>query len=467
VLDSHTAEADRLLPADPATREVARHLFSRVERLPIISPHGHVDPALLRLDSPFTDAASLLVSQDHYVTRLLHADGAALDELRIDEPGSAREVWRQFCRRFDIFDGTASGYWIGRELRDVLGIDARPSADNADDLFDRVGALLATPRFRPRALFERFDITFLATTDDPLDSLEHHAALAEDPSFTGRVAPTFRPDRYIDPQAPGWRESTEALLDLPAATGPTLFERYLRALADRRQHFVSHGAVSADHGPFRPRTARLEPAEADSVLKRLLRGAADTSEAELFAAHMLHQMARMSVEDGLVMTVHSGILRNHHRPTFAAHGPDTGHDLPVRTDFVEPLRDLLEDYGTAPGFHLVLYTVDETSYSRELAPLAGFYPSVFLGAPWWFLDAPDAIRRYRETSTETAGFSRSSGFVDDTRAFCSIPSRHDVARRVEAGYLARLVVEGRLPLTRAEDLVVDLVDRAPRRAFKL
>ncbi|MBX3078706.1 MAG: glucuronate isomerase [Cryobacterium sp.] len=463
-------DPDRLLPANPSTREIARGLFAQVEHLPIVSPHGHVDAGLLRRDASLGDATTLLVAHDHYVTRLLHANGEALDRLLVggaigDAP--AREAWRRFCASWDLFDGTASGYWLASELRELLGVGVRPSAENADALFDHIGATLARPDFRPRALFARFGIEVLATTDDVLDTLEDHAALAADPSFTGRVVPTFRPDRFIDPQVRGWAEAVDALLATDDARGSSLFNSYLTALQRRRRHFIEHGAVSADHGTVQPETLRLDPAEADALLERLLAGRGDAHDAKRFAAHMLYQMARMSVEDGLVMTIHAGVLRNHHTPTFERHGPDTGHDLPVATRFVEPLRPLLEDFGTAPGFHLVLFAVDETSWSRELAPLAGFYPSVYLGAPWWFLDAPDAIRRFREAVTETAGFSRSSGFIDDTRAFCSIPVRHDTARRVDSGYLARLVDEGRIPLARAERLIVDLVDAAPRRVFKL
>jgi glucuronate isomerase len=183
--------------------------------------------------------------------------------------------------------------------------------------------------------------------------------------------------------------------------------------------------------------------------------------------HLLLEMARMSCDDGLVMTLHPGVRRGHHGPTTAAFGPDTGNDIPIRAEFTDALRPLLERYGTHPGFHLVVFTVDETVFSRELAPLAGFYPTLYVGVPWWFLDAPEAIRRFRAAVTETAGFSRTSGFVDDTRAFCSIPARHDMSRRIDAGWLSQLVAEHRLDEDEAADTALDLVSGRPREVFKL
>jgi glucuronate isomerase len=305
----------------------------------------------------------------------------------------------------------------------------------------------------------------LATTDDPLDDLAPHAALAADPGFRGRVIPTFRPDAYLDPSAPGWAERVE-LLTAAAGESPG-YAGYLAALRARRAHFIAHGAVSADHGVVQPLALDLDDGEAAELFDRARAGTIDAAGARAFAGHMLLQMARMSVEDGLVMTIHPGVLRNHDGPAFERHGPDRGHDIPVPVSFVEPLRPLLERYGDEPGFHLVLFTIDETTFSRELAPLAGYYPSVYVGAPWWFLDAPDAVLRFRAAVTETAGFSRGSGFIDDTRAFLSIPARHDMSRRLDAAYLARLVVEGRMPRELAERTIVDLVRDQPRRVFKL
>ena len=456
----------RLLPVDPTTRAVALDLYERVGGSPIISPHGHVPPSLLLDDEPYADPVALLVTGDHYVTRLLHAAGIDLADLVVDEAAGrdARTVWRTLAAHWHRFAGTASGYWIEEELDGVFGITTPLGPDTANAIYDEITAALVRPEFRPRALFERFGIEFLATTDDPLDDLSEHAALAAS-GLPGRVVPTFRPDRYLDPDAVGFAGNVERLL---AATGrPGDFAGYLGGLEDRRAHFIRHGAVSTDHGVEELFTVDLDPAEGERLFQAVVAGRASAGERRAFRGHMLVQMARMSVADGLVMTIHPGVLRNHSSATHARFGPDSGHDIPVATEFTRGIRPLLERYGLEPHFHLVLFAVDETTYSRDLAPLAGFYPSVYLGAPWWFLDAPDAIARHRAAVTETAGFYRSSGFIDDTRAFLSIPARHDTARRVDAGFLARLVVEGRVRMDAAERIIDDLVDAIPREVFKL
>ncbi|QKJ21018.1 glucuronate isomerase [Microbacterium hominis] len=462
-----TLANDRLLPADERTRDLAREIFAGIESAPILSPHGHVDPTLLADDVPFSDPTELLITRDHYVTRLLHAAGIPLADLGLDpqRPVDPRQPWRLLAENWHRFTGTASGYWITHELQTLFGVADEFGPDTADAIYDRIAVTLAEPAFRPRALFDRFGIEVLATTDDPLDDLAAHARLAADGTFRGRVLPTFRPDAYLDPEGADFADRVERLL---AATGEErTFAGYLRALEARRAHFIAHGAVSADHGVLEPFTTDLDPAVAQSLFADAVAGRATAEQARLFRGHMLFQMARMSVADGLVMTVHPGVRRNHHRPTFQAYGADTGHDIPVRTEYTENLRPLLEAFGTAPGFHLVLFAVDETVYSREVAPLAGFYPSVYIGAPWWFLDAPDAILRWRSAVTETAGFYRSSGFIDDTRAFLSIPARHDTSRRLDAAFLARLVAEGRATLPQAHRIARDLVDALPREVFKL
>lgn len=455
---------DRLLPADPGTRSIARSLLERVQDLPIISPHGHVDAAVIEQNTPFPDPAALLVTPDHYVTRLIHASGVPLAQL---QPGvGARNIWRSFCEAWPLFDGTASGYWLRTQFESVFGWQGELSAETADASFDAISTKLAEPGFRPRELFKDFNIEVLATTDDPLDSLDSHRALAADPSLHGRVVPTFRPDAYINIAHPAWTANVERLI-AEASDGGSGYQGYLTALANRRRYFVDHGAVSADHGVRTPATLKLDQAEAEALFNKARSGQATSLDRDAFEAHMMYQMARMSVEDGLVMTIHPGSFRNHHQPTFEAFGADTGHDIPVATNYTEAVRPLLQDFGTAKDFHLVLFTLDETVFSRELAPLAGFYPSVYIGAPWWFLDAPDAMLRFRSAVTETAGFSRSSGFIDDTRAFCSIPARHDASRRIEASFLARLVAEHRISEDRAHELIVDVVDSSPRRVFKL
>jgi glucuronate isomerase len=461
---------DRLLPVDPAVRAIARRLYGAVEALPIISPHGHVDPRILLDDVPFRDPAELFVTPDHYVTRLLHASGVPLDALGVgqgplEEP-AAREVWRLLCSNWHVYRGTPVRFWLESELAGIFDVAVSPSAATADTIYDQIADRLTRPDYRPRALFDRFKISVLATTDDPCDDLAVHAALVADPTWPGRVVPTFRPDSYLEASAPGWPDLV-ARLGATAGVDTTSYDGWVTAMEDRRQYFIAHGATSADHSHADVGTQPLAPGAAARIYHAALRGAATAGESVALRRHMLLEMARMSTQDGLTMTLHPGVRRGHHGPSAARFGPDTGHDIPLRGDFTDPLRPLLERYGTHPNLNLVLFTMDETVFSRELAPLAGFYPSVYVGAPWWFLDAPDAVRRWRSAVTETIGFTRTSGFVDDTRAFCSIPARHDMARRVDSGHLAQLVAEHRLDEDEARDTVIDLVSGRPREVFKL
>jgi len=461
---------DRLLPADPAVRDIARRLYQTVRELPIISPHGHVDPQMLLDDVPFRDPAQLFVTPDHYVTRLLHASGVPLETLGVGQgplsEAAAREAWRLLCSHWQVFRGTPVRYWLESELAEIFGVAVRPSAETADEIYDHLAERLTQDAYRPRALFTRFNIALLATTDDPCDDLSAHAALVADPTWSGRVIPTFRPDRYLEAADAGWPTAITRLGEVSGIdTGA--YPGWVAAMEARRRYFVEHGAVSADHAHTDAGTEPLEAAQADRIYRAALTGAATPLEAVALRRHMLLEMARMSTQDGMTMTLHVGVRRGHHGPSAARFGPDTGHDIPLRTDFTDPLRPLLERYGTHPNLHLVLFTLDETAFSRELAPLAGFYPSVYIGAPWWFLDAPDAVRRWRSAVTETAGFSRTSGFIDDTRAFCSIPARHDMSRRLDSGYLAQLVAEHRLEEDEAHAAAVDLVTGRPTQAFRL
>jgi glucuronate isomerase len=459
-------DPDRLLPLDPETRRVARNLYDRVAASPIISPHGHVPVRLLLDNLPFGDPAELFLNGDHYVGRLLHANGVPLE--RIVGPDAERldprTRWSEFARNWPKFAGTASGYWIEESLSSVFGVDIPLDAVTADRVFDQLASQITLPAMLPRALFDRFGISVLATTDSPLDELNEHEELAR-ADLGGRVLPTFRPDEFIDPDA---QEFSTNVLRLLEVTGqPTTFSGYLEALRDRRAHFIRHGAVSTDHGVVEAYTTDLDRATAEALLQSALNGSSSPAERRELRGHMLYQMARMSVDDGLVMTVHAGIVRDHNSQVRERFGPGAGHDIPVSTEFTRGLRPLLQSFGLRPDFHLVLFTVDETAFSREIAPLAGFYPSVFVGAPWWFLDAPDAMGRFRNAVTETAGFYRGTGFIDDTRAFLSIPARHDTARRTDASYLARLVREGRIRISAAERIADDLVSTIPRAAFKL
>jgi glucuronate isomerase len=461
---------DRLFPPEPQVRAIARRLYDAVRGLPILSPHGHVDPRWLADDIPFPDPASLLVTPDHYVTRLLHASGVPLSKLGVGRgpltESESREVWALLCRYWPVLRGTPMRYWLEAELTEIFDVTQRPSTATADAIYDQIADCLARDAYRPRALFERFGISVLATTDDPCDDLAAHGQLAADPGFPGRVLPSFRPDRYLEAARPGW---AAAVTRLGEVTGhdTASFAGWVRAMEQRRAYFIEHGATSADHSHDDVGTEPLEPHRAERLYRSALAGDVSAAEGRALRRHMLLEMARMSCDDGLVMTLHPGVRRDHHGPTAALYGPDTGHDIPLRVEYTDALRPLLERFGTHPNLHLVLFTLDETVFSRELAPLAGFYPSVYVGAPWWFLDAPDAVLRFRAAATETAGFTRTSGFIDDTRAFCSIPARHDMSRRLDSAYLARLVAEHRLEEDEATEVAIDLVARQPRTVFKL
>jgi glucuronate isomerase len=467
--------SDLLFPVEPTQRAIARELYGHAAGLPLISPHGHVDPALIADDEPFADPARLLVVPDHYVTRMLLSQGvlpAALGVAATPGPAGAdveveadgRAIWRTFAAHWHLFRGTPSRLWLERVFADVFDVPSL-TGSNADAVYDAIAERLATPAFRPRALFERFNIEVLATTESPLDRLAAHARLAAD-GWGTRVITTFRPDDMVDLEWAGWTERIAALGELTGEDTAT-YPGFLAALRRRREAFIQAGATSSDHGHQSAATLDLAPSDAAALYERGLRGTATASDAEAFRAHMLVEFAAMSIDDGLVMQLHPGSVRNHNRWLHATHGRDVGGDIPMPTDYVHALRPLLDRFGNDSRFRLVLYTLDETAFTRELAPLAGGYPAVFLGAPWWFLDSPEGLRRFREAVTETAGFYNTAGFVDDTRAFCSIPVRHDVARRVDAAFLARLVAERRLPVDEAAETIADLAYHLPKRVFRL
>ncbi len=465
-----TLHPHRLLPADPGIRAVAAELYDSVGNLPIISPHGHVPAQWLADDVSFADPTSLLITPDHYVNRLLHSHGVSLSDLGVGRPAldaeQSRKAFRILCSHWSAYRGTPVRFWLDAQLAGIFGVTLRPSAETADAIYDQIADCLARPEFGARALYDRFGIELLATTDDPCDDLAHHRALRDDPTWTGRVVPTFRPDRYLEPNGPTWIDDVDRLAEVSGIeTGE--YDGFVAALADRRRYFVEHGAVSTDHSHADARTDVLSAGDAARLFTLARKQEATDEEATALRRHLVSEMARMSCEDGLVMTVHPAVRRSHHTPTFESYGADVGCDIPIRAEFTDALRPMLQRYGTHPNFQLVIFTLDETTFSREIAPLAGFYPSVYAGAPWWFLDAPDAIRRYRAAVTETVGFAKTSGFIDDTRAFCSIPARHDMSRRLDAGYVATLVAEHRLDLDEAFDVMHDLVVTNPRKTFKL
>jgi glucuronate isomerase len=466
--------SDLLFAADPTRRAIARELYALVRDLPLISPHGHVDPGLLAGDEPFGDPARLLIVPDHYLTRMLLSQGVEPARLGVptrdgtEVETDPRAIWRLFAENWYLFRGTPTRLWLERTFETVFEVTTPLRPETADAVYDAVADRLAQPSFRPRALFERFNIEVLATTESPLDDLSKHAKLAADGwgGPGGRVITTFRPDNVVDMAFDDWAGNVARLGEVAGEDTGT-YRGYLEALRSRRQAFIAAGATSSDHGHLTARTVQLSEAEAAALFARGLAGTATPADAEAFAAHMLIEFARMSLDDGLVMQLHPGAVRNHNKRLHARHGRDVGGDVPHATEYVHALMPLLDAYGNDPRLRVVLYTLDEDTFSRELGPLAGGYAALYLGAPWWFLDAPDALRRFREAVTETAGFYNTSGFVDDTRAFCSIPVRHEVARRTDAAYLARLVAEGRLPFDEAAETVADLAYHLPKKVFKL
>jgi glucuronate isomerase len=456
---------DRLLPADPATRAIARELYAGVASLPIVSPHGHTDAAWFATDAPFGNAAELLLQPDHYLFRMLYSQGVPLDVLGIGGRADPREAWRRLAERYHLFRGTPSRLWLDWVFADVFGITVRLEAETSDFYYDTITAALATDAFRPRALFERFGIEVLATTESPLDPLEHHAAIRAS-GWPGRVITACRPDPVVDPEFEGFADN---LARFSALTGEDCgsWQGYLAAHRKRRGFFAAMGATSTDHGHPTAQTADLAPTEAEALFRKVSGGAFTAAEAELFRAQMLTEMAAMSVEDGLVMQLHPGSFRNHNALLFARFGRDKGADIPTRTDYVHALKPLLDRFGNEPTLSLILFTLDESAYARELAPLAGHYPCLKLGPAWWFHDSPEGMRRFRRMTTETAGFYNTVGFNDDTRAFLSIPARHDVARRIDCGFLAELVVEHRLEDWEAAELAQDLSYDLVKQAYRL
>ncbi|ALH82433.1 glucuronate isomerase [Sphingopyxis macrogoltabida] len=462
--------ADRLFPSDPGQRAIARRLYREVADLPIVSPHGHTDPAWFAGNAPFGNAAELLLHPDHYVFRMLYSQGVPLDALGIgNAQADPRESWRLFAQNYHLFRGTPTRMWMDWVFAAVFGFDVQFSAGMSDLYYDRIGEALTSDAFRPRALFDRFGIEVIATTESPLDTLVHHAAIRaanESGEWGGRVITAYRPDPVVDPEYEGFRDNLRRFAELSGEDAFS-YTGYLAAHRNRREFFASMGATSTDHGHPTAATADLSDVEAEALFARVTGDQVSAADAELFRAHMLTVMAGMSLDDGLVMQIHPGSFRNHNPGLFARHGRDKGADIPMRTDYVHALRPLLARYGNEAGLTIILFTLDETSYARELAPLAGHYPALWLGPAWWFHDSPEGMRRFRAQVTETAGFYNTVGFNDDTRAFLSIPARHDVARRIDCGFLAGLVAEHRMEEWEAAELAADLACNLARKAYRL
>ncbi len=462
---------DRYFDPDPKQKEIALGLYHQVADKPLVCPHGHVDPRMFAdPDYDFGSPADLLLIPDHYIFRMLYSQGIAMESLgvpRVD--GGAvesdhRKIWQTFAENFHLFRGTPTGMWLAHELSDVFGVGEKLNGESAQRIYDQIADCLTKPEFRPRRMFERFNIEVLATTDAAHDPLVHHKAIRES-GWKGRVVPTFRPDGVVNIDRPDWRENLVALGEV-CGFEITSCKRLIEALENRRAFFKSMGATATDHAALTPLTCELSDDEADAIFQRALKGETEGRDAEIFTGHMLMQMARMSVEDGLVMQFHPGSYRNHNPSVFERFGFDKGCDIPIQADYTRSLKPWLDKFGNDTRLTLILFTLDETTYSRELAPIAGHYPAVKLGPPWWFNDSLNGMRRFRDQAMETAGLHNTVGFNDDTRAFPSIPARHDLARRVDANWIAGLVVRGIVDMDDAEEMIHDAAHRLAKRAYK-
>ncbi|MCF6233888.1 MAG: glucuronate isomerase [Rhodobacteraceae bacterium] len=464
-------DKNRLFPTDLTTRAIAQELFAQVSPLPLVSPHGHTDPRWFAENHCFPDPAQLFVTPDHYVFRMLYSQGIKLADLGVPRRDGGpvetdgRKIWRLFAENFHLLRGTPSQMWLEHSFQNVFGITKRLSGTTADEIYDQIADSLTKPEFKPRALFERFNLEVIATTESALDDLRWHRMIA-DSDWNGRVITTYRPDAVVDPEFEGFGDNLKKLGELSNCDTGT-FQGYLDAHRARRAFFKANGATSTDHGHPNARTENLDLSEAAALYDKARNGNITAQEADAFRGHMLTEMARMSIDDGLVMQIHPGAYRNHSPAIMGMHGRDMGCDIPTQTDYVHALRPLLDAVGTNPDLTIILFTLDEAAVSRELAPLAGVYPALRLGPAWWFYDSPEGMRRFREASTETAGFYNTVGFNDDTRAFCSIPARHDVSRRVDCAYLATLVATGRLALDEAHEVAHDLAYRLAKQAYRL
>lgn len=463
---------DRFFDPEPTQRRIAMKLYDSVAHLPIISPHSHVDPRLLADEhSSFGTPADLLIIPDHYVFRMLYSQGIPLENLGIPRRDGGptekdhRKVWQTFADHFYLFRGTPTGVWLADELNNVFGIEEKLTGQNAQSIYDQIEAKLKRPEFQPRALFKRFNIEVMCTTDAATDSLTYHQMLQRS-GWSGKIRPTFRPDAVVHLQTPGWRDNIKAL-SKTSGIAVTSYKKFVRALEDRRAFFKSMGALAADHATESAYTAELRPSEAEAIFHRALHGKANAEDARRFNAHMIMEFARMSIDDGLVMQLHVGSIRDHNHYIYGRFGPNMGADIPSQSEFTKNLRPLLNKYGIDTRLTLILFTLDESAYARELAPLAGHYPAVLLGPPWWFHDSLNGMRRYFNRVMETAGLQNTVGFNDDTRAFPSIPARHDLWRRLSANWIAGLVVRGIVDKEDASEMILDMAYRLAKKAYKI
>ncbi len=463
---------DRYFGPDSRQQKIAAALYQPVAQLPLICPHGHVNPKLFADPNyTFGSPTELFLIPDHYIFRMLYSQGIPLEALGIprrdggEVEADHRKIWQIFAENFHLFRGTPTGMWLKHELHDLFGISEKLSGANAQEIYDQIAARLQSPDFKPRLLFERFNVEVLCTTDAATDPLEQHQAIRAS-GWSGRILPTFRPDAVVNLDHPDWRPQIDRLSEVSGLAVDS-YPRYIQALENRRAAFKMMGATATDHAALTAYTAELSPAEAETLYQRALKGEATAEDARRFTGHMLIEMARMSLDDGLAMQLHIGSARNHNPRIFERFGLDMGADIPITSEFTRNLAPLLHKYGNETGLTLVLFNLDETTYARELAPLAGHYPAVKLGPPWWFHDSLNGVRRFFDQVMETAGLYNTVGFNDDTRAFPSIPARHDLWRRAASNWVAGLVVQGIVDEEEGHEMVHELSYGLAKRAYQL
>jgi len=470
-MEKYDLNEDRFFNPDSTVRNYARTIYESIKDLPIVSPHGHVDPQIFVDNKPFTNPTQLFLIPDHYVYRMLYSQGIPMESLGVPKiDGSEvetdpRKIWQLFAENYHLFLGTPSGNWLAYEFNKIFGVEEKPNGQNAQKIYDLIQEKLSTQEFLPRNLFEKFNIEVLSTTDAASDSLKPHKEIKSS-GWNKRIIPCFRPDAVTDLTVKNWNANLSAL-EKSVGYEINSYSNFIKALEDRRVYFKNHGATSTDHGIFSPYTHQLSTNEAEAIFNRALNQKLVENDTKLFTAHMLMEMARMSIEDGLTMQIHPGSYRNHNKIIFNRFGLDKGCDIPMQTEYTFNLRELLNKYGNNLKLTVIVFTLDETSYSRELAPLAGHYPAMKLGPPWWFHDSIEGMARYRKMVTETAGFYNTVGFNDDTRAFLSIPARHDLARRVDSNYLAELIAKHIISLNEALTIAKELTYNLVKKAYKL
>lgn len=471
MMENSSLNKFRFFDPNENVKNLAYEIYSEIKDLPIVSPHGHVNPKLLADNEPFPDPTELIIIPDHYIYRMLYSQGIPLESLGIPTLDGTkvekdkRKIWQIFADHFYLFNGTPSGIWLRHEFSEVFGINEKLNSENAMRIYDLIFEKLSTKDFLPRNLFKKFNIEVLSTTDGASDSLNHHKKIKES-GWDGKVIPCFRPDAVININSSNWLNEITKLSEI-SGIEINSYKNYIKALENRRSFFKALGAVSTDQGVTSPYTHRLSEKEAEEIFQKALRKKSSGSDEDLFTANMLMEMARMSSEDGLVMQIHSGAMRNHNQKIFKKFGVDKGGDIPLRTEYTKNLHELLNEFGNNQNLTIIIFTLDESTYSRELAPLAGHYPALKLGPPWWFHDSIEGMTRFRQMVTETAGIYNTVGFNDDTRAFLSIPARHDLSRRIDSNFLAGLTAKEIISLDEAKSMGKALAYDLVKKAYKL